>query len=220
VKSAKRRVRAVLFDFDGTLADSYAGIAASVNHVRARRGLPPLAVAEVRKHVGRGPAHLLQHTVPGADLDRDVAAYRAHHPSVMEAGTRLLPGARDAVLAVKRGGLLLAVCSNKPRPFTERLLQHLDLADFVNVVLGPEDVPRPKPDPAMVLCALDRLGVAAADALYVGDMSVDVQCARAAGVEVWVVTTGSDEPAVLQQARPDRLLSHLGELPGLLGLAD
>src|ERR1700732_3822632 len=79
--------RAVLFDFDGTLADSYAGITASVNHVRAAHGLPPLTVAEVRPHVGHGPAQLLHATVPGADPVRDTARYRAHHPSVMREGT-------------------------------------------------------------------------------------------------------------------------------------
>src|SRR5690349_14262539 len=62
---------AVLFDFDGTLGDSYQAITASVNHVRAAHGLPPLAEAEVRRHVGHGPAYLLGHTVPGADLARD-----------------------------------------------------------------------------------------------------------------------------------------------------
>src|ERR1700736_4352992 len=79
--------RAVLFDFDGTLVDSYPAITASVNHVRACRGRPPLAEAEVRKHVGRGPAYLLEHTVPGTDVEADLERYRAHHPSVLRSGT-------------------------------------------------------------------------------------------------------------------------------------
>src|SRR5271165_7291061 len=98
------RIRAVLFDFDGTLADAYAGIAASVNHVRATHGLPPLTEAEVRKHVGHGPQHLLEHTVPGGDPERDVACYRAHHPSVMKSGTSLLPGALETLTTLKHSG--------------------------------------------------------------------------------------------------------------------
>src|SRR5438309_5498225 len=86
-------LRAVLFDFDGTLADSYAAIAASVNHVRAGYGLLPLPVAEVRRHVGRGPEYLLAHTVPGGDPARDGRTYRAHHPQIMHQLTRLMPGA-------------------------------------------------------------------------------------------------------------------------------
>ncbi len=212
--------RAVVFDFDGTLADSYAAIAASVNAVRAGYGLPPLPEAEVRGHVGRGPGYLLNHTVPGADPAEAEARYRAHHPSVMRDGTRLLPGAAEAVAAVKRLGLLAAVCSNKPGPFTRELLEHLGLAPHFDAVLGPEDVARPKPAPDMLLAALGRLGVRAGEALYVGDMTVDVETARAAGVAVWVVTTGSDDRAALEAARPDRLLDDLRALPESLSVRE
>lgn len=201
--------RAVLFDFDGTLADSYPAITASVNHVRAARGLPPLPEAEVRRFVGRGPAHLLGHTVPGGDLDADLTRYRAHHPSVMRDGTRLLPGARDLLTLLKDRGKRLGVCSNKPRPFTAGLLGMLGIAPFLDVVCGPEDVPRPKPAPDMLVAALATLGVSAGEALYVGDMAVDVETARGAGVRVWVVPTGSDAVAALEAARPDRLLPDL-----------
>ncbi|MCI0460757.1 MAG: HAD-IA family hydrolase [Gemmataceae bacterium] len=202
--------RAVLFDFDGTLADSYPAITASVNHVRAAHGLDPLDEDEVRRHVGRGPAYLLEHTVPGADLAVDWPRYRAHHPTVMESGTRLLPGAAEAVKAVRESGRLVGVCSNKPRNFTRRLLEHLGLA--VDLALGPEDVHRPKPAPDMLLAALGRLGVAASEALYIGDMTVDIETARAAGVRVWVVPTGSDEREQLEAARPERVLRDLHEL--------
>ena len=84
---------AVFFDFDGTLADSYDAIAASVNHVRAHHGLPRMSVAEVRVHVGRGPGHLLAHTVGVGDPGQNEMLYRQHHPTVMREGTRLLPGA-------------------------------------------------------------------------------------------------------------------------------
>jgi phosphoglycolate phosphatase len=208
--------RAVLFDLDGTLVDSYPAITASVNHVRAARGLPPLPVEEVRPHVGRGPNYLLEHTVPGTDLEADFARYRAHHPSVIEAGTRLLPGAVDTLTALKQSGKLLAICSNKPLPFTARLLHVLDLAGLMDAALGPEDVPRPKPAPDMLVAALARLGVSPAEALYVGDMAVDVQTARGAGVTVWVVPTGSDDLETLRAARPDRILRDLAEIPPLL----
>jgi len=107
---------------------------------------------------------------------------------------------------------LLAVCSNKKVAFTRALLDSLGLAPFFDVVLGPDDVPRPKPAPDMLLTALRRLGVSADEALYVGDMDVDVQTARAAGLPVWVVPTGSADRATLEAARPDRLIDGLAEL--------
>jgi phosphoglycolate phosphatase len=83
VTEGRPRFRAVVFDFDCTLGDSYDAIAASVNHVRAHYGLRPLGVVAVKPHVGRGPEHLLAKTVPGGDPSRDGRVYRAHHLQVM-----------------------------------------------------------------------------------------------------------------------------------------
>ncbi len=208
--------RAVLFDFDGTLADSYDAITASTNHVRTVNGLPPLPEAEIKQHVGRGLGKLLADLVPGTDPARNIALYREHHVAVMRDHTRLMPGARQALAALKRGGRRLAVCSNKNVTFTRSLLDSLGVAPLIDVVLGPEDVAHPKPAPDMLLTALRRLGVSADEALYVGDMDIDVQTARAAGVRVWVVPTGSADRATLEAARPDRILTGLGELAALL----
>jgi phosphoglycolate phosphatase len=207
----------VLFDFDGTLADSYAAIAASVNHVRAHHALPPLPELEVRRYVGRGPEHLLRNTIPGGDVPGDLDRYRAHHPAVMRRLTELLPGAREAVVALHHRGCRLGVCSNKPAIFTRELLGHLGLLPYFGVVLGPDDAPRPKPAPDMLVRALTLLHVPPAEALYVGDMTVDIECACAAGVRVWVVPTGSERREALEAARPDRLLENLHELVRLLG---
>jgi phosphoglycolate phosphatase len=209
--------RAVLFDFDGTLGDSYPAIAASVNHVRALHGLGPLSQDEIRRHVGRGADYLLRHTVPAGTVEANAAAYRAHHPSVLRSGTSLLPGAAEALRTLHARGLRLGICSNKPVHFTRELIVYLGVASYLDLVLGPEDVPRPKPAPDMLREALSRLDVPATEVLYVGDMVVDIETARAAGVSVWVVPTGSDEIDTLKRARPDRLLNDLHELSRLLG---
>jgi 2-phosphoglycolate phosphatase len=211
----RKPLKAVVFDFDGTLVDSYQAITASVNHVRATHHLPPLTEPEVRRCVGRGPAYLLKHTVGSTDLDKDMALYRAHHPSVLRSGTHLLPGVSETLDILKRSGLRLAVCSNKPRDFTRELLEALRLTSWIEVVIGPEDAARIKPAPDMLLAALQRLKVAPAEALYVGDMVVDLETARAAGVAVWVIPTGSDERSTLQAATPDRLLNEFRELASL-----
>jgi phosphoglycolate phosphatase len=209
--------RAVIFDFDGTLADSYPAITASVNQVRASHHLPPLPEEEVRRHVGRGHRYLLEHTVPAGEPEKDLALYRAHHPSVMRSGTRLLPGAAEALAFLHASSRLTAICSNKPKPFTRQLLAHFGLKPLIDAVLGPEDVARPKPAPDMLRAALEALQVSADQALYVGDMTVDIETARAAGMRVWVVPTGSDTRAALAAAGPDRILNGLQELPALLG---
>jgi len=203
---------AVLFDFDGTLADSYDAIAASVNFVRAERGMPPLPMETVKRHVGRGPEYLLEHTVPGGDFAVDMARYRKHHPTVMVEMTRLLPGARAALESLHASGKKIGLCSNKPRIFSQELLKHLDIEGFFTLALGPEDVVHPKPAPDMLFAALAKLNLAKDQVLYVGDMVVDIQTARGAGVTVWVVPTGSDERATIEAAKPDRILESLQEL--------
>jgi phosphoglycolate phosphatase len=211
--------RAVLFDFDGTLGDSYAAITASINFVRARHGLPALTVAEVRPHVGRGPDNLMRQTVPGFDPVADDAAYSAHHPTVMRQMTRLMPGAPELLDALAAAGRRLAVCSNKRIAYTRDLLASLGVAGRFGAVLGPEEVGgRSKPAPDMLLAALRRLGVAAGEALYVGDMTIDVQTGRAAGVAVWTVATGSDERPTLEAAGPDRVFSCLAEVRTALAI--
>jgi HAD superfamily hydrolase (TIGR01509 family) len=191
-----------------------------VNHVRTHHDLPALAEAEVRRHVGRGPAYLLENTVPGTDLTRDLALYRSHHPTVMHSGTHLMPGAVEMMKALKDRGFRTGICSNKPGAFTRTLVGHLGLGDGVDVVFSPEDVARPKPAPDMVVAALARLQVPAGEALYVGDMVVDIETARSAGVKVWVVPTGSDTRATLVAAEPDRILNDLPEIPEWLDRED
>ena len=208
---------AVLFDLDGTLADSYAAIASSVNHVRAERGMPALSIDEVKRHVGRGPEYLLTHTAPDGRLADDLACYRAHHPSVMLSMTRLLPGAALLLAALHRLGKKIGLCSNKPRAFSQQLLQHLEVSAYFDVVLGPEDVPLPKPAPDMLLRAIQRLGLPSEQTLYVGDMTVDIQTARSAGVHVWAVATGSEDRRALEDAKPDRLLADLQEMVAQIG---
>jgi phosphoglycolate phosphatase len=208
--------RAIIFDFDGTLADSYEAIAASVNYVRAQRALGPLATAQIKRYVGRGPLFLIEHTVGSDALERDLGRFKAHHPTVMRSLTHLLPGAVESLVAAKQTGRQTGICSNKPRAFTVALNETLDIARNVDVVVGPEDAPRPKPAPDMLRVAMSRLGVDPAQALYIGDMVVDIETARAAGAVVWSVETGSDSHEALQAARPDRLLADLRELAAWL----
>jgi phosphoglycolate phosphatase len=214
--SAHFNPRAVIFDFDGTLADSYEAIASSVNYVRAQHGLAPLATAEVKRYVGRGPTFLIEHTVGRDAIQMDITLYKNHHPTVMRFLTHLLPGAAESLVAARQTGRKTAICSNKPRAFTVELIEVLGIARNVDVVVGPEDAPKPKPAPDMLRMAMSRLAVEPAETLYVGDMVVDIETARAAGAIVWSVPTGSDTRATLEAAKPDRMLTDLRELAAWL----
>jgi len=207
-----RAFTAILFDFDGTLADSYAAIAASVNYVRALSAMDPLDEATVRGLVGHGLQQLMASVVPGQPAEVTTAQYTEHHPRVMTSHTRLLPGVSHVLPILRERGIRLGVCSNKPVAFTQSLCESLGLTQYMEVITGPETCGHAKPNPAMLLYAAGALGASPVNTLYVGDMVVDIQTARAAGMSVYVVPTGSHSRETLLEAEPDRLMESMVEL--------
>lgn len=212
--------RAVLFDLDGTLIDSYDAITSSVNEVRRTRNLEPLGVAQVRPKVGRGVESLLRSTVEGTELSIDIPIYKEHHSRACVELTRLLPGALELVQSLKHRGIPVGICSNKPGPFTKLILKSLEWADQFDVVCGPEDAAHPKPDPGMLKEAGKRLAISPEQMLYVGDMEVDVLAGRSVGCEVWIVSTGSDSIETLRNAKPDAVFQSLWEIASVLGFSN
>jgi 2-phosphoglycolate phosphatase len=202
----------MLFDFDGTLADGFPGIAASVNAVRHSKGHGPLHVDEVKQHVGWGLDHLILNVIPDPDVEADIIEYRQHYATLMLTGTELLPGVVPLLQDLHQAGVKLGVCSNKKRPYTEQLLVHLGILPPIEKVFGPDDVPRHKPAPDMLLAAVSYFGVAKHDTIYVGDMIVDIQCAHAAGVPVWAVPTGAMTAEQLASEKPTKLLRDMEEV--------
>ncbi|VTS08844.1 HAD family hydrolase [Tuwongella immobilis] len=212
-------IRAVLFDFDGTLADSFDAIIASVNHTRTAFGFEELSIDEIRAQVGWGLRQLMEVVVPSVNPEEAMAIYRDHHKTVMGTHTRLLPGVRTTVETLHKQGKKLAICSNKLVRFTQELIRVLEIAPFFDAVLGPDDVNnRAKPDPAMVLEAMKRLNVRPSETIYVGDMNVDIDTCRAAGIPVWVVPSGLQTAETLSKYRPDRILESMNELVPMLRL--
>jgi len=210
--AASRAFAGVFFDLDGTLIDGYPAIAASANAVRARYGLPTLASEAIRPFVGRGLETMLAAITPGTDPSGDAAYYRECYSRFMVDGTRLLPGAQRLLRALADAGLPVAICSNKLARFSRALLEHLGVAGLIQAVFGPELVTRPKPDPEMLLAAAASIECEPHNGLYVGDMAIDVQAGRAAGLTVWAVTTGSEPPDAVRAAGPDRIFDDLDDL--------
>ena len=206
----------VLFDFDGTLADGFPGIAEAVNAVRMSRGHEPVELEHVKQYVGWGLDHLIEKIVPGTDLEVDIPLYRQHYASTMLTGTELLPGTVEVIQTLHQRGVRLGVCSNKKRMYTEQLLEHLGIMPPIEKVFGPDDVPHHKPAPDMLLAALKYFQVSASETIYVGDMIVDIQCAHAAGVPIWAIPTGAMTAGQLQAERPTKLLKNMDEMLSLL----
>ena len=192
------KVRGIVFDLDGTLVDSFEAIARSVNAARAGLSLPPLPKAEITKHVGRG-LHLLLGDLVGPDLaDRAVVLYREDHARTYLGHTKPLPGALETVRRLHEAGIRVSVASNKLSTFSRGILDHLGFGPYLTTVEGPDTAGATKPDPAMIGRCLSAMGVEAPEAIYVGDMPLDVESARRAGVAVVLVATGAVAAEVLE----------------------
>lgn len=191
------KCQAIVFDLDGTLADTAADIREALVRALATEGLPPVDLASVRLMIGGGPRLLVIRALErlcvddDADLvarltDRFHVEYLAQHNHL----SRLFPGVEQGLARMKSAGLKLGICSNKPDDLCRLLVGSYDLQKNVDVVLGSgTGLPR-KPDPAPLLHVIEQLGASPATALYVGDSETDVRAARAAGVAVVLVSYG------------------------------
>jgi phosphoglycolate phosphatase len=221
-------VRAVLFDLDGTLLDTAADITDALSRALAEQGLPALARNEVSKLIGRGVPALIGRVLERfgaaartAEATRLLERFHHHYQCLHQRGeiqTRVYPGVARGVEALHALGLKLAVVTNKPHDIASELLVRLGLARWIALVVGGDSgLPR-KPHPGPLLSACERLGVAPAQALMVGDSQIDVLAARAAGLAAVVcVPYGYNEGIDPRTLACDRFVESIGDLPAVLG---
>ncbi len=207
---------AVVFDLDGTLLDSYAAIHECLSLVYAAFGRTPGTLEDTRRMVGHGLEALVTRAVGPENVAEGVRIFRERYAQVGPSSSVLLPGADAVTLRLREAGIPLAIASNKPARFSRQILGALGILERFAFVGGPDDGFPPKPAPHMVFMALATMGAEGAGSVYVGDMPVDVATARAAGVPVVVVPSGSATEAELAAVFPDLLIRDLNELSGLL----
>jgi phosphoglycolate phosphatase len=222
VTVAPPRPRAAVFDLDGTLVDSVPDLAAALNRVLAEAGLPPQPLPAVARMVGHGVARLVERGFAAAGAPLDLAAlprwvdrFLHFYAEDLSTLTRPFPGVPEALEALAAAGWRLGVCTNKPTRLAEGLLDALGLAPRFAAVVGGDVAPERKPHPAPVRMTLDRLGVPAAAAVFIGDSETDVLTARAAGLPVVLVRHGytAMPPEALGA---DAVVDGLSDVPALL----
>lgn len=214
--------QAVLFDLDGTLADTAADLAAPVNAMRAERGLPPLPLASLRPFASAGARGLIGRGLGVGPEDARFAALRAQFLQRYEADmcvhTRLFDGMGEVLDAIEAAGIAWGVVSNKAERYVRVILQQLDLARRARTAIGGDTTAHAKPHPEPLLHAARLLGVAPARCAYVGDDLRDMQAARAAGMRAVAAAYGycgdsgapGDWPADALVESPSQLLAVLG----------
>jgi len=207
------RYRAVLFDLDGTLVDSYTALAEAVNYARREHGLHELSGAHIRDLVGDGIEKLLQRAFDATHLPNSVQiAFERRYDEVCCAESKVLADVEATLEELSRLEVAMAVCTNKPTSFSRKILEFLGLARHFRAIVGPDVAGARKPAAQHLLRTLESTGAATHDALFVGDMPIDVHAARNSGIDVAVVPTGSSSSDQLRAAQPDHYLERFSDL--------
>ena len=208
------RVKNLLFDVDGTLADTTALILYTFEETFRILGLPPRSEEEVLSQIGR-PLHL-----QARDIDPERAVeifdlyqnlYARHHDRL----AKEFPGVRESLAGLKARGYRLAVVTSKRSSSTADDLEYFGLQPYFDAVVTADDTGRHKPHPEPVLKALERLGAAREEATFIGDSPYDLRSAHAARVLAGAVEWGPFPREKLEAEKPDYWIP---DPPGLLRL--
>ena len=214
----------VVFDLDGTLADTAADLIAAANACFESRGLgrllDPVADAGIAFHGGRamlraGYARMPADTLLPPDAEEaDFPRLLAFYDDCLADTTRLYDGAEAAIEALAAQGYRLAICTNKPLALAEKLLAALNVREHFAGMIGADSLPVRKPDPRPYLAAVEQAGGEVRRSFLLGDTETDVKTARAAGVRVALVGFGP-EGAAISRLDPDHVLEEFVGLPAL-----
>ena len=209
-----KKIRAVVFDLDGTLLDTLEDLTASTNAALEQNGMPVRTLDEVRSFVGNGIGNLIARAVPNQGKEHPqfkaaLDAFVAHYAEHSRDNTRPYDGIMEALDALEAKGIKLAIVSNKV-DFAVKELSALYFGKRMLAAIGDDPSRRRKPAPDSVFTALEHMGVQPEEAVYVGDSDVDVFTAHNAGLPCCAVTWGFRSEESLIDAGAD-LIAHTPE---------
>jgi 2-phosphoglycolate phosphatase len=204
--------KGVIFDLDGTLIDSYQALFLAFRHTYQNMGLAPLSADEVRRVLGHGVASTFRDLLGEERVPQAMRLFRQKYEEVLRPNTHLLPGAREVLEALHGRGIQLAIATNKLGHFARELFEYFGLDKPFAVIVGDEDVSQNKPDPEMLLHAIEKMRLKKEEVIFVGDSPIDIQTAKNAGVRAFAVPTGGTKREDLKKAQPTMILDRLLDL--------
>lgn len=217
----QRNFDAVLFDFDGTVADTGAGIFASAAHAAETLGFPPPTAAQLRKFVGPPLLDSFQSLLgmTPAQAQEAVTAYRSYYEAHAIFRLTLYPGMRETLAALHAAGVRVVIASSKPERFARRITEHLGLTPLIDDFACPRDDRVHEDKEMLINRALRQGSVEAARAAMVGDRSYDMIGAVRAGVTAFGAAYGYGGAEELLASGAALLIDSPAALLPLVGVA-
>lgn len=210
--------RCILFDFDGTLADTETGIVTTFKAALERMGEPVLSSEAIKATIGL-PLDQSFHVAAGLEGDRIKLAtdtYREIFQTVGFASIVLFEGVKEALETLRQQGMVLGIASSRHMLSLLQICDMQGITHLFDAIYGVDKAPRPKPAPDTVLAALDELGISPEETLVVGDTIFDLQMGKNAGCRVCGVTYGNHSRERLLSEAPDFLVDDLRELCAII----
>ncbi len=217
------KVKVVMFDLDGTLLDTAPQIVEAANRMLVALGKPMLPQVQITSYIGEGVQTLIKrcltgelHKEPEATLFEQ--AQTLYHGFYSNNATQSQPfaGVVEGLQQLKQSGFALACVTNKPEKFTLPLLKQSGLADFFEIVVSGDSLPKKKPDPIQLRHICAELNVLEAEAMLVGDSDTDILAAQAAGCFIVTVPYGYNQDKPIDVSQVDACIDRLTDLPSLL----
>lgn len=213
--------RLIIFDFDGTLADTTSTILSTYHATIAELHADNRNDAELRATIGFPLKEGFRHLYPeynDAQLDLCVNTYRRiFNENKTRLVPRLFPGVRETLDKLAKAGIALTIASSRSRESLIEFCETTGIAKYFSLILGANDVVRSKPDPAPVLQTLAELGCKADECIVVGDMPVDIAMGQGAGCRCVGVSYGNSSRSGLTAAGADIVIDTMAELPPYCG---
>lgn len=222
-----KKPKLILIDVDGTMVDSVPDLAYCVNEMMKRIDMPEHNESAIRNWVGNGVERLVKRALVGQlDGEPDENLFRQAYPIFLELyaentsrRSELYPGILEGLSRLREAGYILGSVTNKASQFTIPLLKDLGIYEDFAVVVAGDTLEKKKPDPAPLLYAAERMGVAPGDCMMVGDSISDVTAARAAGFQIVCMPYGYNHGDDIRDAKPDAVIDSLAHLDTLLSKA-
>jgi len=210
--SRGRSVRSIVFDLDGTLIDSAPAIGCVLNAMRAEKGMSPAETGDFRRWISLGAQELMQRAleIGPEEASSRLSEFRGIYGTMPTLPDYLFPGVAATLIELRRRGLRMAVCSNKPTPLCRKVVDDLGLTACFDTVVGSESGRPAKPHPASLDHALVTMRASPGESVFVGDSTIDQKVAASRAIPFVFFASGYDDGVSRHDAF--RIIHHIDEI--------
>jgi HAD superfamily hydrolase (TIGR01509 family) len=204
-----------IFDLDGTLVDAYKAIHESLNFTLRVLGHAPVSYTVAKRNVGKGDKRFMRTFFPRKEFTKALRIYRKHHKRALARFTSLKPGAKEMLYLLKKRNKIIAIASNRPQYFTNIILKALKIKKYFDIVVCADTVGGIKPNPKILYAILKRFKLTPQEAVYIGDMGIDLETAKRAGIDAVFVKGGSSTLAQVKRYTKKKVVASLDKIAAM-----